>query len=435
MKKPVSSRFIQHPATRTGWWSGLLAILAMGMLILNNVGLNPFNEMIGQWQSILVAAFDLIMLGSLLAAIVLGIIAVTRKRERSWLVWLFMIPVTFLVILMIAFSIEVMKFNNDQPEVAPTPNASIERLPVIFDDDGSPDGTSALLFLLSDPRAEVRLVSISYGEAHPQMYIQYLGAMLERFGYEGIPLGAGQDAPLAGNNAFPDFVREGSNEFWGLSQGRPGKNYPVQDSAQLMVKTILQSDEPVTLLVSGALTNLALALRLEPGISDNIAAVYIMGGAVYVPGNIQGLTPESENTAAEWNIFVDPLAASEVFNSGLNLYLVPLDATNQVTLTHDDTRAWRKGGNLPDLAAEIYDTRMKDWGRDEVEMWDLVTAELMLNPQHCNATPLRLEVVVEAGNNEGQTRVNEGSANVTVCLDPDSDAIKATLAEVFSSRK
>jgi len=435
MKKPVSSRFIQHPATRTGWWSGLLAILAVVMLILNNFGLNPFNEMTGQWQPILVAAFDLIIPGSLLAAIVLGIIAVTRNRERSWWVWLFMIPVTFLVILMIVFSIEVRKFNDDRVEVAPTPLPGIERVPIIFDDDGSPDGTSALLYLLSDPRADVRAVSVSYGEAHPQVYIQHLGAMLMHYGYGDIPLGAGQDAPLAGNNAFPDFVREGSNRFWGFSRGGADQNYPVQDSAELIVDTIKRSDQPLTLLVSGALTNLALALRIEPEIKQNISAVYIMGGAVYVPGNLKGLVPEIENQSAEWNIYADPLAASEVFAAGLNLYLVPLDATNLVTLTHDDTRAWRKGGSIPDFAADIYDSRMKDWGREEIEMWDLMTAEIMLNPQHCAFTPLSLEVVTTEGDTEGQTRVVEGEPNVNVCLEPDRRAILQTLEEVFSSRK
>ena len=435
MKKIVSSRFFQRPATRTGWWSGLLAILAMVMLILNNLGLNPFNEMTGQMQPILVTAFDLIMLGSLLAAIVLGIIAVTGKRERSWLVWLFMIPVTLLAILLIAFSIEVYKFNHVRVEIAPTPDAGIERMPVIFDDDGSPDGTSALLYLLSDPRADVRAVSVSYGEAHPQVYIHYLGALLERYGYGDIPLGAGKDAPLAGNNAFPDSVREASNGFWGFSQSNLDQKYPVEDSAELMVRTITQSDEPVTLLVSSALTNLAEALRIKPGIKENIATVYIMGGAVYVPGNLKGLDPDTDNSFAEWNIYVDPLAASEVFASGLNLYLVPLDATNQVELTRNDTGVWRKGGSIPDFAAEIYDSRMRDWDREAIEMWDLVTAEIMLNPQHCAFTPLRLEVVTAEGDTEGQTRVIEGKGNVNVCLEPDGDAIKQTLEVMFGERK
>ena len=436
MKKEISSRFLQQPATKIGWWSGGLAILGMVMLALNNFGLNPFNQMPGSLQPILVTAWDMIMLGSLVGGIVLGIIAVTRKRERSWITWLFMIPLVILLLLLAAFLHEVI--TSRQPmraQTAPTPDALIEHMPIFYDDDGSPDGTSALLYLLSDPRADVKAVSVSYGEAHPQIYIQHLGALLERAGYGDIPLGAGQDAPLAGNNAFPNNVREGSNDFWGFPSGSANHSYPVEDSAALLVKICEKTDKPITLLVTGSLTNLAQALRLEPGIKDKIAAVYIMGGAVYTDGNIKGLLPASQNNSTEWNIFADPLAASEVFASGLPLYLVPLDATNQVNITRQDTRAWRKGGSLPDFAADIYDSRMESSNRDEIEFWDLMTAEIMMNSSHCVFTPLYLEVVTDNGNNQGQTRAVDGTANVNVCLEPDVDAIKQELARVFSSRK
>ncbi|MBN1133952.1 MAG: hypothetical protein JXA38_03360 [Methanosarcinaceae archaeon] len=112
-----------------------------------------------------------------------------------------------------------------------------------------------------------------------------------------------------------------------------------------------------------------------------------------------------------------------------------LDATNQVRLNQKDTAVWRKGGSIPDFAADIYDSLMASWGVEEIEMWDLVTAEIMMNPQHCNFTPLAREIVTEEGQSEGQTRVIEGGANVNVYLEPDSDAIKQTLTQVFSSRK
>jgi len=399
------------------------------MIGVNMLGLNPF-----EGPSFLVTAYDLTMLTSLVLAILLGVIALSGKRERSWVVWLFMLPVLIFGGALLYAVVARLKYT-DYQEIAPAPDATIERLPIIYDDDGSPDGTSALLYLLSDPRAEVLAVSVSYGEAHPQVYIQHLGWMLERYGYNAIPLAAGRDAPLAGSNSFPESVREGSNDFWGFDSGREGELSLVQDSAQLMVKTIMTSNQPVTLFISGALTNLAQALRLEPGICENIEAVYIMGGAVYVPGNLRGLMPDTDNTTAEWNIYADPLAASEAFASGLNLYLVPLDATNQVLLNHKDTAAWRKGRNIADFAADIYDSRMDSWGRDEIEMWDLVTAELMMNPGHCNFIPLALEVATAEGDSQGQIRVVDAEPNVNVCLDLDGGLIKQTLVQVFRTRE
>lgn len=434
MKKPHRSSFFQRPATKTGWWAGIVAVFAILMSGLNILGLNPFDQIPTYPQALQVTIYELTVFTSLMAAIVLGVIALIGKGERSWFVWLFMIPVMIFVAALGVLIFERISFS-EQVETAPTPDANIERIAVIFDDDGSPDGTTALLYLLSEPRAKVMAVSVSYGEAHPQVYIHHLGWMLERYGYEDLPLGAGQDAPLAGTNNFPDPVREASNGFWGFGQAKAERTYPVQDSAELIVKTIMQSDEPVTLLVSGALTNLAQALRMEAGIKENIAAVFIMGGAVHVPGNLNGLLPDTDNTVAEWNIYADPLAASEVFASELNLYLVPLDATNQVNLTRKDTRMWRKGGSIPDFAAEIYESLMGAWDVDTIEMWDLMTAEIMMNPEQCIFKPLRLEVVTAEGNTQGQTRVVEGDANVDVCLEPDSDAIKQNLVEVFSSRK
>ncbi len=217
MRKPVKSSFFQRPATRTGWWSGILAILAIVMIVVTNLRLDPLAVISERLLTFLLTIFDIIMLGSILVSIVLGIIAVAGKRDRSWLVWLFIVPVLYLILLSIPLTIKLLNSTSIRSEVAPTPDANIKQIPVIFDDDGSPDGTSALLFLLSDPRADVRMVSISSGEAHPQVYIQHLGEMLERYGYGNIPLGAGQDTPLGGGNAFPEFVREASDGFWGFA--------------------------------------------------------------------------------------------------------------------------------------------------------------------------------------------------------------------------
>ena len=322
------------------------------------------------------------------------------------------------------------------PTSEATTTASTKTLRVLFDDDGSRDGTTALFFLLSDPEVSVEAISMSYGEAHPAVYIQHIGRKLDEMEINSIPLGAGQDAPLAGSQAFPEWMRQASNDFWGMPLPNPEKSYPVQDAAKLMVTTINQSPQPVTIFVSGASTNLAQALQLDPGIRDNIEAVYMMGGAVYVSGNIQGLLPDSSNTVAEWNIYADPQAAKVVFESGLNIYLVPLDATNQVSVGKKDTAQWRAGGKTAQFAADIYDRIFKDWGIKKAEIWDLMTAAIMTNPELCRFQALHLDVVTADGNTAGQTALSsDKEPNANVCLEPDEALIKQTLIEVFSSSK
>lgn len=317
-----------------------------------------------------------------------------------------------------------------------TTTALTKMLRVLFDDDGSQDGTTALFFLLSDPEVSVDAISVSYGEAHPAVYIQHIGRKLDEMKNNTIPLGAGQDAPLAGTRAFPEWLRQASNEFWGLPLPNSDKSYPIHNAAELMVSTIHQSPQPVTVFVSGASTNLAQALKLDPGIRNNIEAVYMMGGAVYVSGNIRGLLPDSNNTVAEWNIYTDPAAAKAVFESGLKIYLVPLDATNQVLVGKKDTDQWRAGGKAAQFAADIYDRIFKDWGTENAEIWDLMTAAIMTNPDLCRFQALHLDVVTADGNTAGQTALSaDKGPNANVCLKPDEALIKQTLIEVFASSK
>jgi pyrimidine-specific ribonucleoside hydrolase len=307
-------------------------------------------------------------------------------------------------------------------------------MPVIYDDDGSPDGTAALFYLLGHPNVTVKAIGISYGEAYPSIYVQHIGRKLDQLGIRDIPLGAGQDAPPSGANEFPEALRESSGNFWGLPLPNADRTYPTQDAAQLMVTVIKQSPQPVTVFVSGACTNLAQALRPDAGIRDNIAAVYIMGGAVYVPGNISDLLPNPDNTVSEWNIYADPQAAQEVFESGLKIYVVPLDATNQVMIGREDTRQWRLGGGTADFAADIYDMLLNSWGAENAAIWDLMTAAIMVKPDLCGFQALHLQVLTGQGPTSGQTVVvADEQPNVDVCLQPDVAGIKQTLIEVFSS--
>jgi len=322
--------------------------------------------------------------------------------------------------------------------VAPSPApgaapAAPSRMPIIFDDDGSPDGTTALMYILSHPRADLRAANISYGETHPEIYIQHVGRIMDAAGITGIPLGYGQDSPMAGHNEFPEGIRQAGNNFWGLPIPNADSTYPAQSAPQLMVSIINQSPSPVTILVSGPATNLAQALQLDPNIKNNIAAAYMMGGAVYVRGNIDDLVSDSDNKVAEWNVFGDPLAVRIALESGIVFRFVPLDATNQVFIGAQDIGQWRQGGPVADQAADIYDAVLGFQGGQQAMVWDVMAAAIMLEPDLCKFQPLRIEVVTQDGNTSGQTvAVPGGQPNSSVCLEPDAARIRQRLTDVFS---
>jgi purine nucleosidase len=111
------------------------------------------------------------------------------------------------------------------------------------------------------------------------------------------------------------------------------------DVAKLIASRVKNLPREITLVCIGPLTNLATALIMEPDLPKNVKEVYIMGGAVTVPGNV---TP-----TAEFNVYSDPIAAKKVFNSGMPITLVPLDVTTKTLITQKHLEILRsKGGKI-----------------------------------------------------------------------------------------
>ncbi|GCL41585.1 nucleoside hydrolase [Dolichospermum planctonicum] len=323
---------------------------------------------------------------------------------------------------------------------------SQDRIPLIVDDDGSQDGMTALAFMLANPKFDVQAVTISQGIANPPTFASNLAKMLYRLDETTIPIGIGRSTPLAGNNAFPDFIRDGATTFWSpfvtLPQEIP--SFVTRNAAELIVEKIKQSPQPVAVLSTGSLTNIAEALRLDPSIINNISVLQILGGAVFVPGNLAVLPdpPFSTNTVAEFNIWVDPVAAQEVFKAGergLKIQLTPLDATNKIEFNRKDYEAWLTTPNSESkLAAEFLDFALTviASNNDPNPVWDLVAAINLSEPDFSPETPLHIEVDTTSapGSIQGQTKVVSGlTPNVLVSLNPSFNNISFNASQLFSS--
>ena len=318
--------------------------------------------------------------------------------------------------------------------------------PLIIDDDGSQDGMTAIAYMLANPQFDVQAITISNGIARPEIFDDNVLRMLDRLGDLDIPVGVGQSNPLEGNNEFPDFIREGSDTFWSpfvsLPEGVP--DVETQDAVDLIIETVKNSPEPVAILATGPLTNIAEAIRRDPSIIDNIEVVQIMGGAVFIEGNLPVIPepPFSTNTAAEFNIWIDPVAAQEVFDAGeqgLKIQLTPLDATNQVEFDLEDYQAWLDTGTPESIiAAEFLDFALEviQSDNDPNPVWDLVAAINLSEPDFSSETPLHIDIDTESapGETQGATvSVPDLPPNVLVSLDPSFDNLDYDADEVFSS--
>jgi pyrimidine-specific ribonucleoside hydrolase len=311
------------------------------------------------------------------------------------------------------------------PIPLPTPAAPAP-IPLIFDDDGSPDGMIALLYLLQHPHYEVVAVTIANGEAHPAVFAPQVARLLAAAGRPDIPVGAGREMPLVGDNAFPQPWREASDAFWGMDLPGEGAAAAVVPAAELIVESVNGADQPVTVFASGPLTNLAEALRLDPGLGERIGEVVVMGGSIDVPGNIGNAWPAIDNRVAEWNIWVDPVAAGEVFAAGLPLRLMPLDSTNQITWSGTDARRWAASASPEgEMAGDLLHRLLDAWGTENVNLWDLATATMVGEDRFCAEEALGVAVVIAAGPEQGRTVATEGPANARVCLEANIAQIKA----------
>ena len=229
----------------------------------------------------------------------------------------------------------------------PTTTAPPANTPVVVDTDMGVEGTLSILYLLGRPDIDVRAITISgTGLVHCEPGVQQALALVALTAGHDIPVACGSEQPLADTHSFPSSWRAVADAGYGLDLPEGGASSDLP-APELLVSAISSAEEPVVVYTDGPLTNLASALRLDPGIVEGIGAVYSKAGTLDATGNI------IRAPQAEYNIWVDPVAAAEVLGSGLPLTLVPLDATNQVPLHIFHLRALEEHQSTPEAAAAV----------------------------------------------------------------------------------
>lgn len=262
-------------------------------------------------------------------------------------------------------------------------------VPLVIDTDLAVDSVMALLYLLGRPEVDIAAITVSgTGEVRCGPGVEIAAGLVVLAGTAGIPVACGPDEPLAGSNAFPADWRSAADEAWGLElpPGEAPSGLPAPD---LLVSVASSSEEPLVVFTDGPLTNLAAALRLDPGIAEEIAMVYVMGGAVDVRGN----TPV--NPHAEYNIWVDPTAAAEVLASGVPVTLVPLDATNQVPLEARHVRVLQEHAAAPAAAAVL--TMLQPGEGWDLYFWDQLAAAILVDESLAEFETMTLAVTTDGG--------------------------------------
>lgn len=221
---------------------------------------------------------------------------------------------------------------------------------IIIDTDPGVDDAFALLLAIRSPELQVEAVTAVAGNVPLNLTLSNALRLVEIAGREDIPVASGASSPLIRTLVDAAYAH-GNNGLAGVNFPE-AKLKPVKHRAADLICKIVRADPGSVIIVGiGPLTNVALALRQDPEIAPMVQGIVLMGGSLS-GGNV---TP-----AAEFNFYVDPEAASIVFNSGIPIRMVGLDVTRKVELTDAHIEKLRSGsGAVSEAATRIGDAAMK----------------------------------------------------------------------------
>lgn len=247
---------------------------------------------------------------------------------------------------------------------------------------------------------------------------------------QDIPVAKGAAGPLAQPpNPVSDYVH-GAEGFGDLPAQTPSRLPLDIDAADFIVETIHAHPGEVILTPIGPLTNIAEALRRDPGIAEKVAKVVIMGGGIH-RGNVTEF--------AEANIWNDPHAADAVFAAHWPITMIGLDVTMQVlAYPADFTKCAElapKLGGFLDRAAQFYMQFYRaQYDINGAQMHDPTALIAITNPEYFALEPLRLEVIL-TGNRAGQTRRSDNLDRplVDVAMGVDAAAVKERFLSVIGT--
>lgn len=223
----------------------------------------------------------------------------------------------------------------------------MKKIPIIIDCDPGHDDAMAILWALAAPELEVRAVTTVAGNQTIEKVTNNAIKVLTKAGRSDIPVGMGAKQPLIRKLVVGGEVVHGSSGLEGPVLPECGFAPSKLTALELLVKTIEESEEKITLVPIGPLTNIAALFITRPDLKEKIKRLSIMGGGAYM-GN---WTP-----AAEYNIWADPEAAKVVFNSGLPIIMSGLDVTHKAYITREENEILRAQGNeISVFAAELID--------------------------------------------------------------------------------
>ena len=302
---------------------------------------------------------------------------------------------------------------------------------IIDTDPGQDDAVAILLALASPEELDVLGITAVAGNVPLSLTARNARIVCELAGRPDMPVFAGCDAPLKRPLVTAEHVH-GKTGLDGPTLPEPTMPLAEGHAVDFLVETLMR-EEPgtVTLCPLGPLTNIAAALTKEPAIAGRIAEIVLMGGAYFEVGNI---TP-----TAEFNIYVDPEAAKQVFASGVPITVASLDITHKALVTKPRNDAFRALGTpVGQAVAEMTDFferfDKEKYGSEGAPLHDPCVIAYLLNPDLFTGRHINVEIETTSELTLGMTvadwwGVTDRAPNATFLGSIDADGFFTLLTE------
>ncbi|HHP7229679.1 MAG TPA: nucleoside hydrolase [Xenococcaceae cyanobacterium] len=291
---------------------------------------------------------------------------------------------------------------------------------VLMDHDGAIDDFLAMMLMLTMSEVEPIGIVVTPADCYPKAAVSVTRKILDLMGKSQIPVA---ESIVRGINPFPpDFRRDCLiiDNFPLLNQ-QDHLVAPLvkMTGTEFIISSLQKSPMPVTLMVTGPLTTIAEAIALQPKIINKISEIIWMGGALTVAGNVEKVFALEHDGTAEWNVFWDAIAASQIWDTSIPITLCPLDITNTVPVTAEFIKKLAKQRQYPlsDLAGICYALAIPQ----AYYCWDILATAYLARPQFYQVIAQETEIIT-TGNSQGRTIIKAGGRKIRVMQEVDRES-------------
>jgi len=299
---------------------------------------------------------------------------------------------------------------------------------IILDCDPGIDDALAIAFAAGSPEIELAGITTVAGNVELAKTTANALAVASFAGAADVPVTAGSAVPLLRPALYAAHVH-GDSGLGGAVLPPPARGAAAGHATDFIIDTIAAAPGEITLVATGPLTNIALALRREPGLASWVRDFVIMGGSAS-RGNV--------NHAAEFNIWADPEAAAIVFAAGWTVRMIGLDVTLLARATAAVQEQMRSFGLLGSqlLLPALAQYRDSDDASGEPPVHDVCAIASIADPSVFGYTPALVQVETHGALTSGMTVTDfteSAVRNASVATTIDADRFWATVLDAYGN--